>query len=615
MTIQLHPLRTPRTAITACAWIFTWAISLTAPLHAKPGDIDESFGDHGHAITDVGGYHGAANGVAIQDDGKIVAGGFRLRNPDIGREILLVRYTRDGQPDPTFGNNGIVLSGFAGQYHEIFSVAIDARGRIVCTGSYYVAKLAPAYRTFIARFLSDGTPDKSFGQDGKVLSGEKDQETSATKVQIQDDGKIVTFGTRSITPIDATTAANPTSPRCQVRILRLLEDGTRDPSFGIDGVLHGMPVEDNHATGTLLPDGRIIVPSLLGLQTGEYIVRVACYRPDGTLDPTYGNRRGIFEAEPPMKYGTYMKPVVPLPDGGIATAGSVLGDSNRKSQLLALRLTADGRPAPAFGIRRENPTPPGFALGGKLPVKYPPFIPVMAADRRGRLYLAGTTAVDTPDSAPFTIQTGFLARFTADGQSDTTFGRDGMLTRIHGKFDGDLRNIALQRDGKIILCGRSEQKDGLSRFTLTRIEAAGPQPDVRLGLDEKARRGNDIYSRRDSQTLALTIQPDDAGRDVFITFQNDGPKTDSFLITGNYSPHGFHVTYYRGDKPIILTSGSGRLETGPLAPGETYQIRARIKYDADQAAFHTTLQTYTLTAVSLTDRTARDRATIIARLK
>jgi len=576
-------------------------LPLAAPLaSAKPADLDTTFGDAGRVFADAGGFQSTIQALAIQKDGKIIAGGSRARNLENPKwEMLLLRYQRDGKPDTTFGEGGTLLLPFAGRSREISSVAIDARGRIVCTGVQFLQQTQ--FRVFISRFLSDGTPDKSFGSGGTVIHGEKDHFSFPGKVQLQDDGKIVVFG--------SSWDRNQGTPS-HSRIIRLLDDGTPDSSFAKGGVLDGIPVFDQQATGTLLPDGRMIVSTLTNSLGKDYIMRVACYRPDGRPDPTYG-KAGIAETPLDILHADAMAPLVAMPDGGIVFGGGIFRNPhNYRHQVMIGRLTRDGLPDASFGTPSEKP---GIGISHRLRSSYS-YRPAIAVDPRGRVIMSHNLRFDSWSPPRDAGAFGLITRFTPDGKPDATFGRHGARWSVFGNTDEYPEALAVQPDGKILVGGRSDH-NGKNILTLARLQGGGLQPDVRLGLNRKAPHGDDIYSRRDSQTLGLTIQPDDAGRDVFITFQNDGTVTDSFLIAGTFSLYGFSVTYYLGDKEVILAKGSGQLETGPLAPGETYQIRARIKYDTDQAAFDTTLQTYTVTAISLTDRTARDRATIIARLK
>jgi hypothetical protein len=60
--------------------------------YGRDGTLDTTFGKRGKTITRVG-WDAEARAVALQPDGKIIAGG----------DVLLARYLPDGRLDPTFG--------------------------------------------------------------------------------------------------------------------------------------------------------------------------------------------------------------------------------------------------------------------------------------------------------------------------------------------------------------------------------------------------------------------------------------------------------------------------------------------------------------------------------
>jgi uncharacterized delta-60 repeat protein len=130
-----------------------------------------------------------ARGVAIQADGKIVAAGAALA-PSQRFKFALVRYDPSGARDPTFGGDGRVTTGFAGSAFAN-GVAIQADGKIVAGGT-----LSPGGRLkfALARYDPSGARDPTFGGDGRVTT-EFASDASAEGVAIQADGKIVVAGT------------------------------------------------------------------------------------------------------------------------------------------------------------------------------------------------------------------------------------------------------------------------------------------------------------------------------------------------------------------------------------------------------------------------------------
>ena len=91
------------------------------------GSSDASFSADGIARTRFGDKHAAANGVAIQDDGRIVAVGS-------DGDFALARYTPAGLLDATFGGDGRVETPF-GPFGQANAVAIQGNGKIVAAGT------------------------------------------------------------------------------------------------------------------------------------------------------------------------------------------------------------------------------------------------------------------------------------------------------------------------------------------------------------------------------------------------------------------------------------------------------------------------------------------------
>jgi uncharacterized delta-60 repeat protein len=95
------------------------------------GSLDVTFDGDGRVVTDVGAQDRGAS-VAIQGDGKIVAAGHTTAgaNPD---NFALARYNQNGSLDPSFGGDARVVTDF-GADDAANSVAIQADGKIVAAG-------------------------------------------------------------------------------------------------------------------------------------------------------------------------------------------------------------------------------------------------------------------------------------------------------------------------------------------------------------------------------------------------------------------------------------------------------------------------------------------------
>ena len=112
----------------------------------------------GIVTTDVGNTYSYATCIAIQDEGKILAGG----SSSAGFE--LVRYNADGSIDTTFGGDGIVTTGVtyipSNDYAKCIVIQND--GKIIVAGSI-------SGGCALIRYNIDGSLDTTFGINGILL--------------------------------------------------------------------------------------------------------------------------------------------------------------------------------------------------------------------------------------------------------------------------------------------------------------------------------------------------------------------------------------------------------------------------------------------------------------
>ena len=169
----------------ACELDLTYVFAVAR--YNSDGSLDTSFDGDGRAITGFGGGDDVASSVAIQPDGKIVAAGGSSAG---GHEhFAAVRYNPDGSLDSGFGTAGKVTTAVATD-DAANGVAIQPDGKIILGGT---ARTPTTAAFALLRYNSNGTPDATFGSGGKVttLVGLND---SGVAVAIQPDGKILLGG-------------------------------------------------------------------------------------------------------------------------------------------------------------------------------------------------------------------------------------------------------------------------------------------------------------------------------------------------------------------------------------------------------------------------------------
>jgi uncharacterized delta-60 repeat protein len=102
---------------------------LCAVRYNADGSIDNTFGALGKVAIDPGSFE--ANALAVQADGKLLVGGREMVAG--GNEFALLRLNADGALDTTFGSNGKTV--LATTNDTLQSVAVQSDGKIVAGGN------------------------------------------------------------------------------------------------------------------------------------------------------------------------------------------------------------------------------------------------------------------------------------------------------------------------------------------------------------------------------------------------------------------------------------------------------------------------------------------------
>ena len=113
----------------AMATTYSWSFT-TGP---APGSLDTTFDSDGKVTTAIGSGNDLALAIAIQSDGKIVAGGYSSNGTD--DDFAIARYNTDGSLDTTFDSDGKVTTAIGSGNDYAYAIAIQSDGKIVAGGS------------------------------------------------------------------------------------------------------------------------------------------------------------------------------------------------------------------------------------------------------------------------------------------------------------------------------------------------------------------------------------------------------------------------------------------------------------------------------------------------
>jgi uncharacterized delta-60 repeat protein len=149
------------------------------------GNLDGSFGTGGLVFTDFGQGYASAGDMVLQENGRIVVVG---RVGLSGAQIALARYESDGSLDGSFGMAGLVTTSFP-DYSSVAaqSVALQADGRIVAAG---FAVATSGSRFAVARYEGDpiGATHFEVSAPAEVTAG---QPFDVTVSAVDDNGNVV----------------------------------------------------------------------------------------------------------------------------------------------------------------------------------------------------------------------------------------------------------------------------------------------------------------------------------------------------------------------------------------------------------------------------------------
>jgi uncharacterized delta-60 repeat protein len=367
----------------------------------------------------------------VQPDGRIVVVGTAEATPLMDDwSILAVRYLPDGSPDPSFGDDGVVVVPAGRGWWTLAAgnaVAVATDGRIVIGGETAIEdRIVPV----VVRLLPDGSLDPAFG-DGGIATVHVHDQGWVDAVALLPDGSVVAAGERRI----------PSGASDDVMVLQLTPDGDPDRTFGSKGVatFDWGNTHDGAGDLALLADGRILVagstmPSGYW-EDGPARGVLLMLHPDGSRDRGWGREGEVLTAVTGVSLG--FGQVEPDGDGRIIVAGGSSPFDAYAPEYLVGRFTADGRLDPSFG------------MGGLTRVR-------MESDVSGleELELDGAGRVVVAGSATRQNEVFAVMRFTSYGSLDTTFGWGGKtFTDVNDCCGTAASGMALQPDGRIVVVG------------------------------------------------------------------------------------------------------------------------------------------------------------------
>jgi len=302
----------------------------------------------------------------------------------------------------------------SGASSYVYAMAQQADGKVLIGGSF--TTYGGASRAYIARINADDTRDTGFvtgaGPNGGVYA-----------IAVQPDQKIVIAGWF--------TTYNGASSR--VRVVRLNTDGTADSGFYSTGF-----GADNEVNAVALQsDNKILIAGEFAHYLSTAFGRVGRINTDGTADTTFTTGTGA---------DARVYAVAVQPDGKILIGGNFTSYNGTPVGHVA-RLNADGTLDAGFNASGVGTNDTVYAI-------------IVQSDNRivigGNFTSCNGTTV------------GRIARLQSDGTVDSAF-----TTASGSGATSYVRSMALQGDGKILICGAFGSYNATNRNYLARLNADG----------------------------------------------------------------------------------------------------------------------------------------------
>jgi uncharacterized delta-60 repeat protein len=511
------------------------------------------------------------NAIAVQADGKILAGGFFAGANSIGGQAR----NSIARLDPV---TGLADSFNPSASDTIYALAVQADGKILMGGAFSgVNSVGSQTRNHIARLEIDGRVDQTLNlgiPSGRIIS-----------TAVQPDGKILIGG-------DFTTVLGVT----RNNIARLNTDGTLDSGFNpnTNGEVSAIAVQ---ADGKVLLGGRF---NQIGGQTRSAIGRVDAVT--GAAD--------LFN--PNANNGVYA--ITVQTDGKILVGGAFHGANGIGGQTRNAMARLD--PTTGLADLSFDPNPNSFVysiviqadgailVGGE-------FSTIGGQTRNGIARIDPTTALadsfdPNANSSVLSIAVQANGLILAGGNFTSIGGQPrnhiAQLNRTTGaadlwnaNADNVVRSIAVQADGKILVAGDFANIGGQPRNHIARVDAifAGSADSFDPNANDAV---NSIAIETDGKILAggLFTGANSIGgqaRNYFARLRNDTAALQDLSATqntvtwsrGGSSPLFGRTTFESSTDMVNYTflgngtvAGSGwKLPGLALTVGQNIYIRAR----------------------------------------
>lgn len=314
--------------------------------------------------------------------------------------------------------------------------------------------LVAGYGLRMARFNSNGTLDTSFGDSGYTLPfGNNVGLNYIKQIIITPTNKILTVGAIY-------------TNKWYIHLAQYNENGSLDTTFGTSGRKNidvGPSITMTVGNAIYTTDNKIFIATTSYLSDGDFNI-TKCNK-FGELETSFGGT-GIVTYDG-MGYDQAAK-IALRSDGKLLLSGNsnVNPANGTYKQYVQMLINSDGTLDTSFGSSGKVFT--NLATNNSQGINDVQLLSDNSVLVAGSIVITNSTIYD-----------GFVAKFNANGTSDTTFGTNGISQVAFTDTNGsqaitDMMNkITVQNDGKIIVAGFSNGSGNVSKFSVARLNSNG----------------------------------------------------------------------------------------------------------------------------------------------
>jgi uncharacterized delta-60 repeat protein len=321
-----------------------------------------------------------------------------------------------------------------------------------------------------------------------------------------------------LTPRGRIVAAGRTGGDARFALARYKPDGSLDPSFGIGGEVTTKIGASYAGSVAIDSQGRIVVAAYTDRSFRFRLIR---FLPDGSLDPSFGGDGTVLSAI--LGYSGGGPSVTIDNQDRVVVAGASDDELDPFRRYLAVaRYKTDGTLDPSFGNGGEMTTDFGGAAIAKA----------VAIDAQGRIIAAGYETASESEIGDFAV-----ARYLPDGTPDPSFGSGGKVT-THMSWSAYAFSVVIDSHNRIVAGGLAQRRRHSDRFGLARYKPDGSL-DTSFGI------GGRVRTTMGHSDGARAVAMDSHGRIVAV-----GDDYFAFALA-RYEPDGNLDNSFSGDGRLM----------------------------------------------------------------